>query len=94
MCAALGYTNTPAALAKHVDDDDRMPLDLSVVTNRDSGRGTMRLSIINESGLYSLILKSRKPEAKAFKKWVTSVVLPATEFEGMCAIKSGTESRT
>lgn len=45
-------------------------------------------NIVNESGLYSLILKSRKPEAKAFKKWVTSVVLPAIRKDGAYVVPS------
>lgn len=61
---------------------DRRPLDTTTLAKRDTGRGTARLSIVNESGLYSLILKSRKPEANAFKKWVTSVVLPAIRKDG------------
>lgn len=84
MCDALGYAaDVSATLTKHVDDDDRMPLDLTGLNSpsqRGSIRGNLsRVSMVNESGLYSLILKSRKPEAKAFKKWVTSEVLPAQD---------------
>lgn len=71
VCAALGYANPRDAVAKHIDDDER-----STVANSDSRNGGGKLTIINESGLYSLVLSSRKPEAKRFKKWVTSEVLP------------------
>ena len=52
---ALGYGNTSAALHKHVDDDDRMPINLNTVTKRDGITGNPRVSCITESGLYSLI---------------------------------------
>lgn len=78
VCSFLGYTNTPEALSKHVDDDDRAP-----ITICDSSSQGRRMSVINESGLYSLILRSKKPEAQAFKKWVTSVDLPTIRKDGM-----------
>lgn len=73
VAEALGLTNTTVAL-KFVDADDRAKQCL--------GRAGSPTNIVNESGLYSLILKSRKPQARAFKKWVTSVVLPAIRKDG------------
>ena len=70
VAKALGYSNTRKALQDHVDEEDKG------VTKRDTLGGTQRVTIINESGLYSLILSSKLPQAKAFKRWVTSEVLP------------------
>lgn len=66
----LGYSNPRDALAKHVDDEDKG------VAKCDTLGGIQDLTIINESGLYSLILSSKMPTAKRFKRWVTSEVLP------------------
>lgn len=66
----LGYSNTRDAINKHVDDDDKG------VSKCDTLGGNQNLVIINESGLYSLILSSKMPQAKKFKRWVTSEVLP------------------
>ena len=66
----LGYTNTSKAIADHVDSDDKG------VTNCYTLGGNQNLTVINESGLYSLILSSKLPRAKEFKRWVTSEVLP------------------
>lgn len=76
MCDALGIANASAALVD-LDTDERNTLAIP-----DGSRGTPIKAIVNESGLYSLILRSRKPEAKRFKKWVTSVVLPAIRKDG------------
>lgn len=76
---ALGYKNTRDALSKHVDEEDKG------VANRDTLGGKQDLTIINESGLYSLILKSKLPGAKKFKRWVTSEVLPTIRKHGMYA---------
>ena len=70
VAKALGYTNPPKAIRDHIDDDDKL-------TERFVLSGQVRsVIIINESGLYSLILSSKLPQAKAFKRWVTSEVLP------------------
>lgn len=87
----LGYINTSDAILKHVDEDDKrifqksqfatfenMSVDLDI-----PNRG---LVIINESGLYSLILSSKLPTAKRFKKWVTSEVLPSIRKTGSYSI--------
>lgn len=76
VCDVLAIVNVGDAMAS-LDDDER-----SNIANPDVARGGRPLAIINESGLYSLILRSRKPEAKAFKKWVTSEVLPSIRHTG------------
>lgn len=73
----LGYSNTRDALARHVDADDK-----NTVVNLDGNRGNPNMVIINESGLYSLILSSKLPKAKEFKHWVTSEVLPSIRKTG------------
>ena len=70
VAQALGYSNTRDALNKHVDAEDK-----GTVAIRDTAYET-RAIVINESGLYSLILSSKLEQAKAFKRWVTSEVLP------------------
>lgn len=75
----LGYTNPSKALADHVDEDDKLNNEsLSSLGQRGGW-------IINESGLYSLILSSKLPTAKKFKRWVTSEVLPSIRRNGMYA---------
>ena len=76
----LGYTNPSKALADHVDEDDKLNNEsLSSLGQRGGW-------IINESGLYCLILSSKMPNAKKFKRWVTSEVLPAIRRHGIYAI--------
>lgn len=74
----LGYSNSRKALADHVDSEDK-----NTVTIRDGIVGNPNQTIINESGLYSLILGSKLPSAKRFKHWVTSEVLPAIRQNGV-----------
>ena len=72
----LGYTATRNAITAHVDNEDKL-------THRISAPGQMReMTVINESGLYSLILSSKLPKAKEFKRWVTSEVLPSIRKTG------------
>ena len=73
----LGYVNPNDALAKRVDEEDKG------VAKCDTPGGSQELTVINESGLYSLILSSRLPSAKRFKRWVTSEVLPAIRKHGV-----------
>lgn len=75
IAAILELGNIHSSLAL-LDDDER-----GIHTMETPG-GPQSIAIINESGLYSLILRSRKPEAKAFKKWVTSEVLPSIRRTG------------
>lgn len=80
VCRSLGIKN-PSDAAARLDDDEKMTLD---ITEGHSGvrGGARRMTVINESGLYSVILRSDKPEAKQFKKWVTSEVLPSIRKTG------------
>lgn len=82
VCKALGYSNTSKAIADHLDDDERY--------NESLDRGGSLL-LISESGLYALILRSRKPEARKFAKWVTSEVLPTIRKTG--SYQSNTQSQ-
>lgn len=80
ITAILGYQNPSKALADHVDDDDKLNNEsLSSLGQRGGW-------LINESGLYSLILGSKLPTAKRFKRWVTSEVLPAIRKTGLYAV--------
>lgn len=72
----LGYSNTRDALAKHIDDEDKG------VAKCDTLGGAQDLTLINESGLYSLVLSSKLPSAKQFKRWVTNEVLPSIRKTG------------
>lgn len=74
----LGYSNPQKALRDHIDEEDKTLNDLFTVN------GTKGV-LINESGLYSLILSSKLPKAKQFKRWVTSEVLPSIRRYGMYA---------
>ena len=70
VATALGYANTRKAVLDHVDKEDRE----DGVTIRDAIGRDQKATFINESGLYSLILSSKLPQAKAFKRWVTAEV--------------------
>ena len=70
VAKVLGYRDTSDALKKHVDTEDKLTRQIA-----DSGQ-RRNVFLINESGLYSLVLSSKLPQAKAFKRWVTSEVLP------------------
>lgn len=80
----LGYSNTKDAIATHVDEEDRSVIQRSENTTLEiPNRG---LTVINESGLYSLILSSKMPNAKKFKRWVTAEVLPSIRKHGVFAV--------
>ncbi len=70
VAKVLGYKNISDALKKHVDEEDKG------VAKCDTLGGAQEMTVINESGFYSLVLRSKLPEAKKFKRWVTSEVLP------------------
>lgn len=82
VASILGYSNTRKAINDHVDEDDKG------VTKCDTLGGKQDLIVINESGLYSLILSSKLPTAKKFKRWVTSEVLPAIRKTGQYQVPS------
>lgn len=79
IATILGYSNPRDAINKHVDDEDKG------VAKCDTLGGVQYLNIINESGLYSLILSSKMPNARKFKRWVTAEVLLAIRRHGMYA---------
>ena len=76
----FGYANPQKAVRDHVDGDDKG------VNEMDTPGGVQTVMFINESGLYSLILSSKLPAAKRFKRWVTSEVLPAIRRHGLYAV--------
>ncbi len=79
VAEALGYSNTPKAIRDHVDSEDKL-------TERFVLSGQNRdVIVINESGLYSLVLSSKLASAKRFKRWITSEVLPSLRKYGMYA---------
>ena len=75
----LGYTNPQKAIRDHVDEEDKG------VNESFTPGGSQELIVINESGLYSLVLSSKLPQAKAFKRWITKEVLPSIRKHGMYA---------
>lgn len=76
VAESLGYTNPRKAIIDHVEPEDKG------VTKCDTLGGNQNLTVINESGLYSLVFGSKLPEAKKFKHWVTSEVLPSIRRDG------------
>ena len=84
----LGYQNGSRDINRHVDEDDREKVMIF------DGNQNKESIIINESGLYSLILSSKLPNAKKFKRWVTSEVLPAIRKTGSYYIQSKPDSYT
>lgn len=79
VAEALGYSNTSKAIITHVADEDKI---IKMLPNSQNGKTVGKTYIINESGLYSLILSSKLPSAKEFKHWVTSEVLPSIRKNG------------
>jgi len=77
---SLGYANSRDALSKHVDDEDKSDVAIH------DGSQNRNMTIINESGLYSLIMSSKLPSAKKFKRWVTSEVLPSIRKTGSYSV--------
>jgi len=73
---ALGYSNARDAISKHVDNEDKG------VAICDTLGGKQEMTVITESGLYSLILSSKLPNAKKFKRWVTAEILPSIRKTG------------
>lgn len=78
ICAVLAIVNVSQAVAS-LDDDEKMQVSPNLFSTEVGGRDPW---FINESGLYSLILRSRKPQAKAFKRWITHEVLPSIRRDG------------
>lgn len=76
VATALGYSNPRDALAKHVDSEDKRVSQIATPS------GVQEMTIINQSGLYSLVLSSKLPDAKKFRRWVTADVLPSIRKHG------------
>lgn len=87
VATILGYSDTADAVKKHVDPEDKG------VGEMPTPGGKQRVTLINESGLYSLILSSKLPTAKEFKHWVTSEVLPSLRKTGEYKITSAQQNR-
>ena len=82
VASALGYGNSREALRKHVDEEDKQ------ASRFVTGGQQYNMTVINESGLYSLILSSKLDSARRFKRWVTSEVLPAIRKNGRYELES------
>lgn len=85
VCDALGLGNVGQALSR-LDEDEK-----SSITLNDGTPGNPNKLVVNEPGLYALVLSSRKPEAHAFRRWVTHEVLPALRRDGAYVASDGTE---
>ena len=92
VAAILGYSNASKAVMIHVDEEDKrfVMIDIANSQNGNVPTGQSKTAIINESGLYSLILLSKLPTAKEFKHWVTSEVLPSVRKTGTYARATAT----
>ena len=85
VATVLGYGDTDQAIRKHVDEEDKL-------SRRFDGSGQARnMTVINESGLYSLILSSKLPAAKKFKRWVTAEVLPTIRKTGSYTVPNAVD---
>ena len=82
VAEALGYAKPTDAVRKRVDEEDRG------ISKMETPSGTQDMTVINESGMYSLILGSKLPSAKKFKHWVTSEVLPSLRKTGSYEMKN------
>lgn len=88
VAEALGYSKARNAIATHIDSEDKKDAPIQGTLG-----GVQEMTVINESGLYSLVLSSKLPSAKKFKRWVTSEVLPTLRKTGQYQVKelSGSE---
>lgn len=86
VCAALEISNVTQAVARLDDDEHMQVIDSTTLCSNEGTKINDLLNVVSESGLYSLTLSSRKPEAKKFKKWITSEVLPQIRKTGRYAI--------
>lgn len=86
VAVALGYSNTRKAVPDHVDSEDKLRTQI-----RHAGQNR-EMTVINESGLYSLILSSKLPQAKSFKRWITSEVLPSIRKTGSYSTKPSSKT--
>ncbi|MDR0619832.1 MAG: Bro-N domain-containing protein [Bacteroidales bacterium] len=84
VCDILNLTNSRKA-TNVLDDDEKSDVTISDTRSKGSATQKRKMTVVNESGLYNLIFQSRKPEARAFRKWVTSVLLPVVRKTGKYA---------
>jgi prophage antirepressor-like protein len=82
ICEILGIANVTDTLNKVLDDEEKFALDFGEAKNYGFEHATAGVNVINESGLYTIISRSNKPEARRFRKWVTSEVLPSIRKHG------------
>ena len=94
VARALGYKNASNAILSHVEDEDKMLMQLSSDDQNGYPWRSVKTAVISESGLYSLILSSKKAEAKEFKHWVTSVVLVQIRQTGSYSSEGQEENST
>lgn len=81
VAEVLGYTNTSKAIINHVDEEDKV-FEMLETESQNGNVSKTKTALINESGLYSLVLRSKLPQAKKFRHWVTSEVLPSIRKHG------------
>lgn len=92
ICRIIDLPNPARAVRQHLESEEIMTVDLGEVTipggysHSPKGGGARKMVLVNESGLYGLIFRSRKPEAVRFRLWVTSVVLPAIREHGFYSV--------
>ena len=84
VCSVLGIAN-PSQAVSSLDDDEKMQVSPTLISSEGKGATPW---LISESGLYSLILRSRKPEAKVFKRWITHEMLPSIRKTGSYSMPS------
>lgn len=87
VAQVLGYKDTVNALKTHVDPEDKKGWRITTPS-----RGEQKITLINESGVYSLIFGSKLPKAKSFKRWVTSEVLPSLRQRGTYSINQNKDA--
>jgi prophage antirepressor-like protein len=94
VCRACGLSN-PSKAAERLDEDEKISLEISTLTNSESRENTgnlrTKLTFVSEAGLYALVLTSNKPEAKAFKRWITHEVIPSIRKTGFYATTPSVE---
>lgn len=76
VCRVLGISN-PSMVADRIDDDDKRMINLNTLSQAEGIRGNPNTTFVTEGGLYTVLLRSDKPQAKPFRKWVTGEVLPS-----------------
>ncbi len=94
VAKALGYTNASKAIMAHVEEEDKMLMMLEAQSQNGILLNKTKTAVISESGLYSLILSSKKAEAKEFKRWVTSDVLVQIRKTGSYSSAEGQEENS